>query len=116
LRSGLDNLKVLGDSQLVIYQSQGKWKLKAKNLVGHCNAVGILEQAKEMIKEFSSIELEYIPRADNAKADKLANQSISKRPVMSERVRLHVEAKREAKKSQTPNPDSEPDANSADKN
>lgn len=116
MRPGLDNLKVLGDSQLVIYQSQGKWKLKAKNLVGHCNAVGLVDQVKELIKEFRSVELEYIPRADNSKADALANSSITKRPIMSERVRLQVEAKREAKKSQPDIPGSDSDANSADKN
>lgn len=69
---------------------------------------------KELKSEFNSIEFDYIPRQDNAKADSLANRAVTKKLVMSERVKQLLEAKKESKLAQNvePNCEEEPDTNS----
>lgn len=65
-------LQVEGDSKLVIYQTNGEWKVKIDNLKPYH------KEAQQLVKSLQSINnidivLRYIPREMNSRADQLAN-------------------------------------------
>ncbi|MEG3437333.1 ACT domain-containing protein [Pannus brasiliensis CCIBt3594] len=64
---GVKKLKIHGDSQLVINQVKGTWKLKSENLRS------LLTRVKKLLTEFEKVELEWIERARNHLADAAAN-------------------------------------------
>jgi probable phosphoglycerate mutase len=58
------------DSQLVVEQLSGNWKIKD---------AGLKEQAakvRALLVDFPDTRFEYIPRAQNAEADRLVNEAI----------------------------------------
>ena len=63
-------LKVFGDSNLVIKQVKGEWKIKNDKLRA------IYKQIKEVEPFFSSISYEHVYRANNTRADELANKGL----------------------------------------
>jgi probable phosphoglycerate mutase len=67
LRRGHRNIKVYGDSKLVIEQSSGIWKVK------HLNLIDLHSQVKELSKQFQSISFTHVYRDKNKKADELTN-------------------------------------------
>ena len=60
------NLKVYGDSALVIYQLRGDWLTRDSRMILYHKL------AKEMVNEFEVINFEYLPREENQMADALA--------------------------------------------
>lgn len=72
-RLGGDVLRIFTDSELVERQIKGIYRVKDLNLK-------ILHKTvMEVLKTFSSFEIESIPREENKEADRLANQAIQKR-------------------------------------
>ena len=67
---GVRQLIVQGDSQLVVNQITGKYKVKAENLQP------IWRKAKSLSQEFEGFSINYIPRAENSRADALANKAM----------------------------------------
>jgi ribonuclease HI len=65
---GIKNLNIQGDSNLVVNQIQGKWKVKSPNLQSY------YEQAKKLINQLSSYQINWIPREANQLADSEANK------------------------------------------
>ncbi len=61
-------LKIYMDSQLVVRQIRGEYKIKNKNLFP------IYESIKADLASFQSYEISYIPRSHNRLADSLVNQ------------------------------------------
>jgi ribonuclease HI len=55
-----------GDSELVLKQLKGEYKVKSPLLAP------LYWKARELLTRFPSIRLEWIPRAQNAEADRLA--------------------------------------------
>ena len=66
----IENLVVKGDSKLVINQVQNKWKVNAENLKP------FHQKVRKLMKKFSKIEFQYIPRLQNKEADALANMGM----------------------------------------
>lgn len=66
LRLGVKRLRVQGDSKLIIEQVNGEFALKEVVLVEYRTAI------QKLIKSFSSIQFEHVPRAQNKHADDLA--------------------------------------------
>jgi ribonuclease HI len=69
------NIKTIcveGDSLLVINQMKGLYKCNSENLVGLYNVANIL------VERFETIHFNHVLRADNKKADELANQAVIK--------------------------------------
>ena len=66
----IKNLAVKGDSNLVIQQVTGKWKVKNVNLKK------IVFQIKEILPSFHNIKFEHVYRKFNKRADALANQAL----------------------------------------
>lgn len=64
------NLHIFTDSQLLANQINGSWKVK------HPDINKLFTKAKNLIKNFNSVTIEYIPRNRNKEADRLANLAI----------------------------------------
>lgn len=71
-KRGINDLHVCGDSQLVIRQMQGKYKVNSAKLAL------LHESAKTIVSKFENIEFEHVYRDKNARADALSNQGAMK--------------------------------------
>ncbi len=60
---------IYGDSDLVIKQMSGQWKIKA----GHY--VELAKKAKQLASQFSNLSFEWIPREKNTICDELATDA-----------------------------------------
>ncbi len=63
---GIRQLVVRSDSQLLVRQMQGEYKIKAKGLKG------LKTEADALCERFDHVRFEHIPRERNARADELA--------------------------------------------
>lgn len=69
---GVTRLKVYGDSKLVVCQVSRRWKINLPHLRA-------LAQEAWKLAEGMSVELEWIPREQNKRADALSNEAIDGR-------------------------------------
>jgi ribonuclease HI len=67
---GASKVLLRSDSQLLIFQITGKYRVKSPHLVGLHREV--LSQAKR----FAKITYEHVPRERNKEADRLANEGV----------------------------------------
>ncbi len=65
-----DELLVRLDSQLLVRQLNGEYRVKADNLKP------LYERARQLLATFPSVTIEHVPRARNKDADRLANQAL----------------------------------------
>lgn len=63
-------VQVRMDSKLVVEQMNGNWKVK------HPGLRPLASQAAALVRKFDQVSFEWIPRADNTRADALANQAM----------------------------------------
>ena len=68
---GFSDVKIFGDSRLVVSQVRGEWRCGDK-LTAFC------AEARRLCALFSSCELEHIPRSKNTVADSLANRAMDR--------------------------------------
>jgi len=66
-----DRLEVYLDSKLVVEQVNGRYRIKAPELVP------LHRQATELLREFPDVKVEHLERARNRGADALANMAIN---------------------------------------
>jgi ribonuclease HI len=66
-----EKIKIFGDSNLVINQMKGIWKVNASNLIP------LWKEAQKLSKNFKDVEFIHVVRELNKKADKLANMAIN---------------------------------------
>ncbi|AFH42257.1 ribonuclease HI family protein [Fervidicoccus fontis] len=73
IERGLNDEKViiLGDSQLVIRQLNGEYKIKSENLYP------LFLQIKNLLNKFKDVEISWIPREENQEADFLTKKALS---------------------------------------
>ncbi len=64
---GVRQLKVFGDSKLVIEQMKGTWRVRAEGLRA------LHQEARTAARAFDAITFEHVRRGGNAEADRLAN-------------------------------------------
>jgi ribonuclease H / adenosylcobalamin/alpha-ribazole phosphatase len=67
---GADEVDVRMDSKLVVEQMSGRWKVK------HPSMQPLAREAAELVRGFSRVTFSWIPRAQNAHADRLANEAM----------------------------------------
>jgi ribonuclease HI len=67
---GADSVAVRMDSKLVIEQMSGRWKINNVPLRA------LAAQARDLVADFHRVTFEWIPRARNAHADRLANEAM----------------------------------------
>lgn len=70
----IENLKICGDSQLVLNQFAGRWKVKSPHLAKYRD---MAQAAFLLIPTRFKPKVKWIPRAENTRADKLANSAKS---------------------------------------
>ena len=69
-RLGGTEVRCFLDSQLVVEQMNGRFKVK------HANVVPLHRQATELSRQFQKVTFGYVPRAQNAGADALVNAAL----------------------------------------
>jgi len=72
VKVGIKNITVNGDSQLVIKQMNGVYKVNSENLIE------MHKTAKKLEKSFESISYNHVYRKDNKRADELSNDGLLK--------------------------------------
>lgn len=70
IQLNIKNVKVYGDSQLIIKQMTGEYAVKNERLKK------LYEDVRKLIVEFESIGFEHVRREKNARADQLANEAV----------------------------------------
>jgi ribonuclease H / adenosylcobalamin/alpha-ribazole phosphatase len=69
-QQGATEVEVCMDSKLVVEQMAGRWRVK------HPDLVPLHRQARELAEQFDRIGYRWIPRAQNSRADRLANEAM----------------------------------------
>jgi ribonuclease HI len=72
LAQGISRIEVRADSELLIKQLKGEYRVKSPGLKP------LFEEARRLIARFASVKLTHIRRELNGEADRLANQGIDK--------------------------------------
>lgn len=67
---GIKKIKIFSDSELLVKQMKGSYKIKTSHLFP------LFYLAKNLSKKFENMQIEYIHRERNIKADKLASLAI----------------------------------------
>tara|TARA_B100000073_G_C23720825_1_gene567590 strand:- start:372 stop:767 length:396 start_codon:yes stop_codon:yes gene_type:complete len=67
---GMDQLSVKGDSQLVIKQMKGEYKVKSDSMYK------LFAEAKRLEKKIGYVIYSHVYRSDNARADGLSNDGL----------------------------------------
>jgi ribonuclease HI len=70
LERGYTKLLVEGDSQLIIFQTQGKWKVKNEMLKKYN------KEARDLVSQFEFIAMRHIRRELNKEADRITNEVV----------------------------------------
>lgn len=67
---GLKRLSVFSDSELLVKQMNGEYRVK------HPDLVPLYEDAKELVKEFDAVTIAHVRREQNKRADALGNMAL----------------------------------------
>jgi ribonuclease HI len=73
LKHGATEVEVLADSQLLIRQLSGVYRVRNAGLIP------LFEEAKRLLRNFKKVELRHIPREQNGAADEMSNRAIDER-------------------------------------
>ena len=71
---GVRRLRVFADSELLVRQLHGQYRVKAPHLLP------LWRLAQNELQNFETYTISHVPRAENRLADELANQAIDQRP------------------------------------
>jgi len=91
-------LRVLSDSELLVRQVEGRYKVK------HAGLKPLHQQATELIAQFESFQLRHVPREQNREADRLANQALDTAAKSTLHQRAVEAAQRPAPPPELPTP------------
>ena len=69
---GIQHLSCFLDSELVVKQLHGEYRVK------HPNIKPLFARVQALLPQFSDISFSHIPRSKNARADSLANEAMDK--------------------------------------
>ncbi len=83
-RENLEQLTVYSDSQLLVRQVQGRYKVKAPHLVP------FFLKAMKLRQKIARFEILHVRREENQAADRLANQAIDLRAPLPEWLELEI--------------------------
>lgn len=67
LEMGVDELAVRMDSELVVKQLSGAYRVK------HPGLIPLHARAKALLRQFAKVDVRHVPRKDNAAADAVVN-------------------------------------------
>ena len=80
-RHGVEELSLFGDSELVVKQLQGTYKVKAPHLQP------LFLRALALRRAIPRCRIQHVPRAENKRADRLSNRAIDERMPVPEWLR-----------------------------
>jgi ribonuclease HI len=83
-RLGIENLTIFSDSQLLVRQMLGQYRVKAAHLKP------LFLHASKLRRQISQVEILHVGREDNSLADGLANRAIDERSPLPEWLELGV--------------------------
>lgn len=69
-KTGCNRLIIFLDSELIVRQINGIYKVKAPTLKP------LFSKVRKLLQSFESYSIQHVPRAENSRADSLANQGI----------------------------------------
>ena len=72
-KNGFTNIIVRSDSQLLVKQMTGQFKVR------HPNLQPLYNRAKVIVGELGLVEFQHIPRSENSVADRLANEAMDEK-------------------------------------
>ena len=75
VKLGASSVRLFADSELLVKQVNGQYKVKNEGLKL------LHHKVKELIAKIGSVEVQYIPRESNKEADALANKAIDEKIV-----------------------------------
>jgi dinuclear metal center YbgI/SA1388 family protein len=67
---GVEELEVLADSELLVKQMRGEYKVKNEGLKP------LHEEARQRLRAFKRVAIRHVPRAQNAEADRMVNKAL----------------------------------------
>ena len=70
LKLGAEQIELRSDSELVVNQLNGRYKIKSTTLRP------FYLQVAQLLGQFEKVAVTYVPREQNTEADKLANQAL----------------------------------------
>ena len=70
-------VEIRADSELMIRQLKGEYRIKNEGLIPY------YERVKNLLESFEKVTFCHVPREENKKADKLANEAIDFKDVLS---------------------------------
>ena len=73
LKAGIDVVHIIGDSQLIVKQVTGAFKVNKPALIEHRDRV------LELLDHFENHTIKWVPRRENKRADALVNEVFEKR-------------------------------------
>ncbi len=73
VKQGARRVRLFADSELLVKQINGQYKVKNEGLKP------LHGKVKELIAKIGSVEVQYIPREQNREADALANRAIDEK-------------------------------------
>lgn len=73
LSRGASAVRVFSDSELVVRQMNGQYKVK------HPSMIPLHRQASDLLRRFTSASVTHVRREQNREADRLANQALDER-------------------------------------
>ncbi|WP_091383360.1 bifunctional RNase H/acid phosphatase [Actinokineospora alba] len=77
---GADTVSVRMDSKLVVEQMCGRWQVK------HPSMQPLAARARELVRAFQRVEFDWIARAKNTHADRLANEAMDRQAGIEPKV------------------------------
>jgi ribonuclease HI len=78
-------LMVLGDSQLVIHQLNGQWRVKKEDLVP------LYERVLELEKKFEKVSFQWVDRDENKDADALSAKAVGLDGTRRQEAKIHLD-------------------------
>jgi ribonuclease HI len=84
---GITALRIRSDSELLVRQMQGRYRVKSADLKP------LQERASKLSRQFAYFAIEHVPREENRDADALANMALDAGPVVSATPSLTRQAK-----------------------
>ena len=73
VKLGASSVRLFADSELLVKQLNGQYKVKNEGLKP------LYQKVKDLIAKIGTVEVQYIPRARNKEADALANKAIDEK-------------------------------------
>ena len=73
-RLGIKKLRLHSDSELMVKQMRGEYKVK------HPDMLPLFAQARKLQDGFERVDFVHVPRAENAEADRLGNEALDGKP------------------------------------